>query len=96
MPTLRFALSLWRAGAKWSAIARRTAAFARRQGCHHVGGYCGHGIVEALNVAPLLAFTSKDWSRSGKDFTLYPGMALCVEPIVCEGEEPAGEGSLAL
>ncbi|MFN7315416.1 MAG: type I methionyl aminopeptidase [Phycisphaerae bacterium] len=88
--TLRHALSKCRGGVKWSAVAESTAAFARSRGCHLVSGYCGHGIGEALHEAPRLAFTSKDWSRSGEDFTLYPGMVLCVEPIVCEGVEPAG------
>ncbi|GDX97732.1 methionine aminopeptidase [Phycisphaerae bacterium] len=88
--TLRHALAMCRAGVRWSTIAQSTSEFVRSEGCHLISGYCGHGIGEQLHESPRLAFSSKDWTRGGEDFTLYPGMVLCVEPIVCEGKEPAG------
>jgi methionyl aminopeptidase len=76
---------LARPGVRWSSIAGRVDEAIRTEGMHLLHGYCGHGTGEALHEAPRVSYTSRDWTLAGEDFTLWPGMVLCIEPIVCEG-----------
>ncbi len=87
---LRTAREMMQPGVRWSTIAATCQKLVASRGMHFVHGYCGHGIGRQLHESPRVSFTSKDWSKAGEDFTLWPGMVLCVEPIVCEGLEPSG------
>ena len=86
---LRTARQMMKPGTRWSTITAACQQLVASRGMHFVHGYCGHGIGHNLHESPRVSFTSKDWSKSGEDFTLWPGMVLCVEPIVCEGTNQA-------
>lgn len=86
---LRTAREMIKPGVRWSTIAAACQQLVTSRGMHFVHGYCGHGIGRHLHESPRVSFTSKDWSKSGEDFTLWPGMVLCIEPIVCEGKDAA-------
>jgi methionyl aminopeptidase len=80
---------LARPGVRWSSIAAQVQQAVAAEGMHLLHGYCGHGVGEALHEAPRVSYTSRDWTKPDEDFTLWPGMVLCIEPIVCEGLENA-------
>lgn len=82
------ATSLCQPGARWSAIVQRTRDFVRERGGSLLAGYHGHGIGEQLHQAPTAWFErlpheqDEASGRALPDFTLLPGMVLCIEPIV--------------
>lgn len=80
---------LARPGTRWSSIAKRVQQAVAAEGMHLLHGYCGHGVGETLHEAPRVSYTSKDWNLPGEDFTLWPGMVLCIEPIIGEGKATA-------
>lgn len=86
---LRTARDMMMPGTRWSTIATACQQLAASRNMHLIHGYCGHGIGHNLHESPRVSFTSKDWTKQGEDFTLWPGMVLCIEPIVCEGLAPA-------
>ncbi len=81
--------TLARSGVRWSSIASAVQREVAEQQMHLIHGYCGHGVGKALHESPRVSYTSRDWTLPGEDFTLWPGMVLCIEPIVCEGSKPA-------
>jgi methionyl aminopeptidase len=85
---LRVAISSIRPGVRWSTIAAEVERNVAGRGCHLVAGYCGHGIGRQMHEPPRVCFARGDFTKTSDDFVLWPGMVLCVEPIVGEGEMP--------
>lgn len=82
---LQAAVAMMRPGRKWSEIARVLEAAARREGYGIVRDYVGHGIGRELHEPPQVpCFLTNTFLRS-YDFTLEPGMTLCVEPMLTLG-----------
>ena len=85
---MQAALSAVRPGVRWSTIAQDVEKIVAQRECHLVAGYVGHGVGKELHEAPRVCFARGDFTKITDDFTLFPGMTLCIEPVVGEGSSP--------
>lgn len=79
---LDHAIASIRPGAAWSEIASGMQAIALAGGHGILTDYVGHGIGRELHEPPQVPNAlTEPWTRHG-DFTLEPGMALAIEPMI--------------
>ena len=81
---LRAATSRIAPGVRWSRVAEAMQQIAQDRSLGIVTSLSGHGIGRVLHESPIVPCAVDRQLRDHTDFTLLPGMVLCVEPAVVE------------
>lgn len=80
-------------GVRWASVVHAARRAAVGAGVVLLDDFCGHGVGRSVHEPPRLSFRPSAMEAHADGLVLWPGMVLCIEPVVaelCGGSDRAG------